>query len=406
MPRLLSILHVDLDAFFAAAEEAMNPSLRGKPVIVGGRKGGRGVVAAASYTAREYGVHSAMPITKAERLCPEGIFIPCNFGLYRQFSSGFFAILSRYTPLVEGAGLDEAYLDITGCGGLVGDAATAAADIQRRVQEELGLSCSIGVAGAKVVAKVASDQAKPAGIRVVPRGEEAPFLAPLPVRRLPMVGPRLEQTLKDLAVATIGDLARLPQSYLMGRFGATGSVLWLRANGIDTTPVEAEPAPAKSLGRETTFAADASDRRFLEATLRLLVERTGADLRRLGLRARKVTMKVRFSDFVTVGRGLTLAHPSNADEVLFQAGNGLLRQVAPNETRPVRLIGLRLSDLTGINQLSLWESETHSEDMLAGAVDRVRNKYGMQSLQTGRTFFQPSLPQFLTSALMERSGPG
>ncbi|MFQ5879024.1 MAG: DNA polymerase IV, partial [Dehalococcoidia bacterium] len=245
-----AILHVDLDAFFVAVEQAREPRLRGKAVVVGGRKGQRGVVATASYEARRYGVHSAMPLAVAERLCPQAIFLPGNFQIYQEASEAFFAILGRYTPLVEAASLDEAYLDVTGCEPIAGSPQEAAAAIQRQVGEELGLSCSVGVATAKVVAKVASDAAKPGGVKVVPRGKEAAFLGPLPVRVLPMVGPKVEATLVEMGARTIGDMARLPQAWFTGRFGAMGSVLWLRANGIDASPVQGQRAPAKSVGRE------------------------------------------------------------------------------------------------------------------------------------------------------------
>lgn len=388
-----SILCVDLDAFFVAVEQARRPWLRGKPVIVGGRKGQRGVVATASYEARRYGVHSALPLVVAERLCPQAIFLPGDFPLYQQASQAFFAILADYTPLLEAASLDEAYLDVTGCEPIVGSPDRAAVEIQRRVEEELRLTCSVGVASNRVVAKVASEVAKPAGLKVVPPGGEAAFLAPLPMRTLPMVGPKVEAALAGMGVRTIGDIANLPQAWLAGRFGVMGSVLWLRANGVDTTPVEGQRAPAKSVGRETTFPQDVSEVALLRATLRLQAERVGAELRRHGQCARCVSLKLRYSDFTTIVRNVTLAVPSDADQVLAEAATALLERALDRDGRAVRLVGVRTSGLLSARQLLLWEAPQARAERLAPWVDRVRDKYGYRYLQTGRTFFCRQLSQ-------------
>lgn len=382
-----SILHVDLDAFFVAVEQRLNPELLGLPVIVGGRRGQRGVVATASYEARVFGVHSGMAIALAERLCPQAVFLPVNFSLYGEASDAFFDILRSYTPLVEAASLDEAYLDLTGCEPIAGSAREAAEEIQRRVGDEIGLGCSIGIAPSKAVAKVATEVAKPAGIRVVPPGQEAPFLAPLPVRYLPMVGPKVAETLAEFGVRTVGQIANLPQSLLDAKFGTMGSILWLRANGVDATPVHGEHGPAKSVGREVTFGSDVSDVSHLKATLRWQAEKVGAELRRNGQVARSVALKLRYIDFTTITRNDTFKQATDLDQTLFLATTALLDEALTHDVRAVRLIGLRAIGLAAAKQLPLWETEQNSEKLTV-CWDEIRAKYGSSYLQTGRTFFR------------------
>ena len=247
-----TIMHVDLDAFFVSVEQVLNPELKGKPVVVGGRPGGRGVVAAASYEARAFGLYSSMPLVTASRLCPQAIFIEGNYTRYRDASQKFMAILADFTPFVEPAGLDEAYLDVTGFESIYGSIHQMAVAIRERVKEETGLCASVGIASSKIVAKVASDLSKPDGLLEVGKGEERSFLAPLAANRLPGVGKKTEQKLKGLGVNTIGQIAVIPLDTLKSYFGASGGVLYRFGRGQDNRRVES-PGTARSISRETTF---------------------------------------------------------------------------------------------------------------------------------------------------------
>ena len=270
-----TIMHVDLDAFFVSVEQASNPELRGKPVVVGGKPGSRGVVATASYEARAFGLHSAMPLSTAVRLCPQAIFIEGNYNHYADVSKKFMAILADFSPFLEPMGLDEAYMDVTGFESLHGSIHQMALKIKQRVKDELGIVASIGIASCKVVAKVASDESKPDGLIEVPPGDEAAFLAPLAIRKLPGVGKKTEQVLMGLGIRTIGQLARMPPNALKSRFGVFGEMLRRHANGMDNSPVT-PPGEAKSISRETTFEEDTHDIDFLSATLRYQAEKVGA----------------------------------------------------------------------------------------------------------------------------------
>jgi DNA polymerase IV len=381
------ILHVDLDAFFVAVEQARDPSLRGKAVVVGGDPGGRGVVATASYEARAFGVHSAMALRTAQRLAPHAIFLRGDFKEYERVSRAFHAILGDYTPLVESGGLDEAYLDITGCEALVGSPEQAAATIRRRIREELGLAASVGIAPSKLVAKVASDRAKPDGVCLVQPGEEAAFLAPMPLRALPMLGPKLEARLLPMGISTLGQLAALPVASLEGLFGRQGALISQRSRGIDVTPVGGEHG-AKSISREGTFAADIADPEHLRSILRAFSESVGSQLRRQGRRARTVSLKLRYEDFKTVSRSMTLPRPLNSNEAIFDSADALLARLRQAERRPVRLIGVGASNLVDdAVQLSLEPSKESKAELVSAAFDKVRQKYGTRSLQTGRTAF-------------------
>src|SRR6187551_3814899 len=266
MRAMRTILHVDLDAFFAAVEQRDRPELRGKPVIVGGVPPGRGVVSAASYEARVYGVHSAMSVTEAYRRCPHGVFLPVDGRRYQQASRDVMAVLRRFTPQVEPISIDEAFLDVTGSLALFGDGATIAAAIKAATRDEVGLTASVGVASTKLVAKIGSDLRKPDGLVVVPPGEEAAFLAPLPISRLWGVGEKTAAVLRDFGVVTIGDLASLPPAAMERRFGKHGAALVARAHGLDADPV-ATGDPAKSVGHEHTFGTDTSEREKIERTV-------------------------------------------------------------------------------------------------------------------------------------------
>jgi DNA polymerase-4 len=386
------ILHVDLDAFFVAVEQARDPSLRGRPVIVGGDPRSRGVVATASYEARRYGIHSGMPLAAGRRLCPQALFLRGDFRRYEEASRAFHALLRDYSPLVEPAGLDEAYLDLTGCEPVAGASLDAARDMRARARDELSLAASIGVATSKTVAKIASDAAKPDGVLEVPPGQEEAFLSPLPVRQLPGVGPRVEAALVAVGVRTLGELASLPEARLCNLFGRHGSRLAERARGLDPSPVVAPQAAPKSVSREGTFAHDVSDVAALRAVLRSYCESVGVDLRRHGRRARSLTLKLRYGDFTTITRSLTLDQATHADDVLYREAEALLERALTRDGRAVRLIGFGGSNLVEDTvQLPLGEAVWQRLERLDEAVDGLRAKYGRSCLQRGRTFFEPLL---------------
>ncbi len=380
-----TIMHIDLDAFFASVEQVLNPELRGKPVAVGGRSGGRGVVAAASYEARAFGLHSGMPLKTASRLCPQAIFIEGSFPKYRDVSQRFMAILADFSPFLEPIGLDEAYLDVTGFESIYGSIHQMAVAIKKRIKDKLGLCASVGIASGKVVAKVASDLSKPDGLLEVARGDERSFLAPLPVAKLPGIGKKTERILRDSGINTIGELSVTPLSTLKNYFGASGNVLHRFANGIDDRKVE-PPGAAKSISRETTFDKDTRNRSFLKATLRYLGERVGADLRRQGKQARCVTLKLRYADFTTITRSHTLPQTSDYDQTIFQTGVKLLERELSAEKQPVRLIGIGVSNLVESGgQLAMLDSSAQRLAQLNKTIDRIRQKYGFTAIQTGRT---------------------
>ena len=379
------ILHVDLDAFFVSVEQALNPTLRGKPVVVGGDRASRGVVASASYEARAFGLRAGMPLTTAQRLCPQAIFLKGSFQRYREASEKFMSILASFTPDLEPAGIDEAYLDLTGFEPLYGPVRHTALTIKRRVREELGLAASVGIASCKVVAKVASDLSKPDGLIEVDPGQEHCFLAPLPVGRLLCVGPRAEQRLKQIGVTTIGQLAALPAAFLKQTFGAMGQVMHCYARGLDERKVE-PPAPAKSISRSTTLIEDTLDGRLLKAVLRYLSERVGAELRQEGKRARVVTLKLRYADFETITRSRTLTDADDSDQAIFEVGVGLLERALLQRRERVRLIGIGVSGLVPpARQLSLLDPEPGRRERLSRAVDRIRRKYGFTAIEVGQT---------------------
>jgi len=378
-----TVVHLDFDAFFAAVEEKLDPSLSGRPVIVGA--GERGVVSTANYVARQYGIHSAIPLCIARRLCPHGVFLPGHPELYREYSKRLLAILEQYSPLVEQVGLDEAYLDLTGTDVLFGPPVQTARVIQQRVREELGLSISVGVATNKLVAKVASDQGKPGGFTVVPPGEEAKFLAPLPVERLPGVGPVLLKQLRERGVVTIGDLAQIPPRLLQLSFGQWGEMLAHRARGKDFQEV-APSREIKSISKEHTFAEDISDPEILESTLMLLTEEVCRRLRKARLEARTVTVKIRYSDFVTHTCSRTLPRSMDVDEVFFKEVLALFRQGRRRRYR-LRLVGVALSNLTP----RAWQDDLFDQEIpllreLDLKLDIIREKYGRKAVRRGALF--------------------
>lgn len=380
-----TIMHIDLDAFFVSVEQVLNPELRGKPVVVGGWPGSRGVVAAASYEARAFGLHSAMPLKTAVRLCPQAIFIEGCFPRYRDASQKFMAILADFSPFLEPMGLDEAYLDVTGFESLYGSIHRMAVEIRQRVKNELGICASVGIAGSKVVAKVASEFSKPDGLVKVADGEERAFLEPLPIGKLPGVGEKTGRVLAGLGIKTIGDLARMPAGTLKSRLGVWGEALHRSANGIDDSPV-LPPGEAKSISRETTFEEDTRDRALLKATLSYFSEKLGAELREQGKRARCLTLKIRYHDFTTISRSRTLAQTTDSEQMVFRAGANLLDRALSADKRPVRLIGIGVSRLAEPDgQLNMLDSSVRRLEQLNRAIDRIRQKYGFTAIQSGRT---------------------
>ncbi|MGI8998341.1 MAG: DNA polymerase IV [Candidatus Limnocylindria bacterium] len=376
-----TILHADLDAFYASVEVLDNPSLRGKPVIVGGRADERGVVSAASYEAREYGVHSAMPLRTAGRRCPNGVFLPGRPERYRELSQQVMAIFASYTPLVEPISLDEAFLDVTASDAAFGDGPTIARRIKERVRDEVGLVVSVGVATNKLCAKVASDPRKPDALVIVAAGEEAAFTAPLPIRRLWGVEPQAQQALAEYGVATIGQLAALDPGTLQRRFGRHGLDLAARARGVDSASVQSIQAP-KSVGHEHTFDVDSADVARLEATLLDLAESVASRLRRHDLAAGAVQLKLRYEGFETLTRQRTLPYPTRDTGPLFDTGLALLRRTLVSG-RGVRLIGLTAISLSNAQQLTLFGSPERG-DRLARSIDAVRQRFGEGAITRAR----------------------
>jgi DNA polymerase-4 len=383
------ILHLDLDAFFCACEELKDPSLAGKAFAVGGQAGRRGVIASCSYPARKKGVHSAMPTFQAMRLCPELIMISGHHAEYGQLSDKVMAILGQVTPLLEQVSIDEAFLDVTD---LPQSLELLARDIQARVQSETRLPCSLGGATNKLVAKIATDTGKarsrkddyPRAILIVPPGREAEFLAPLPVKAMWGVGPKMEAALAGYGIKTIGDLAHYPQELLAAHFGRSGTELAEHALGVDRRPVTVE-YELKSVSQETTFDRDTTDLMYLQKTIKGLSDKVGHRLRAKGLCGKVVRIKLRWSDFSTHTRQVSLPQPTNQNGVIYDAAVKLLRGIWEGN-RPVRLIGVGVANLDeNVHQISLFDTPTEKERRLLTALDELRDKYGKNSVISGDT---------------------
>ena len=377
-----TIIHVDMDAFYASVEQRDRPELRGRPVVVGADPRGRGVVAAASYEARRFGIHSAMPIGRAYRLCPGAAFLPVDMDKYARESDRIMAILADFTPLVEPLSLDEAFLDVTGSRALHGTGVVIAGRIKTRIRDEVGLTASAGVAPSKFVAKIASDLEKPDGLVEVRPGQEVAFLRDLPLRRLWGIGPSAERELSALGARTIGDLARLGRGRLEARLGASGAHLFELAQGIDERPVVPWHDP-KSIGAEETFGRDTRDVGRLRATLLAQADRVAAELRAAGLRGRTVTLKLRFADFHTLTRRGTGTAPTADGSEIFRRVWTAFSKVP--RSQPVRLIGLSVSGLSGATepqQLSLLGRPDRT-DRLSQVRDEVRARFGPRALVRG-----------------------
>ncbi len=373
-----SIIHLDMDAFYASVEILYQPELRGRPVVVGGGSP-RSVVSAASYEARKYGVHSAMPMTRARQLCPQGVFLPVRMHRYREISDRIMAIFERFTPLVEPISLDEAFLDVTASARLFGSGVEIARNIKRLIREETGLTGSAGVATSKLLAKIASDLEKPDGLTVVEAGREEEFLAPLPIARLWGVGKSSLKELRLLGVNTIGDLIRLPLEILTARFGKSGHYLLEAARGLDDRPVVPE-REAKSVGHEETFAEDLTDLTRMRRLLLELAVQVGARLRRYELRGRTVTLKVKYHDFQLSSRSATLAEETDDALAIFRQAWSLLQKTEAGR-RPVRLLGISLSNLSAAaapHQADLFGTGVRMSRRrnLNQAVDAINRRFG------------------------------
>ncbi len=383
------ILHLDLDAFFCAVEEQHNSSLEGQAFAVGGRPESRGVVSSCSYTARQLGIHSAMPMSQAVRLCPQLIIIPPHFDAYRAASRRVMGVLNDLTPFVEQISIDEAFLDVTM---LRDDAEAIARRLQAQIRDSLGLPCSLGVATNKLVAKIATNQGKasakrdlpPNAILVVPAGTEAAFLAPLPIRELWGVGPKTAEAIKRLGIHTIGDLARWSGADLARRFGKHGAELSERAKGIDTRPVETE-SETKSVSHETTFSRDVTDGVVLRRTLRQLSEEVGRSLRNKELQGTTIKLKLRWADFTTFSRQITRDTPTQHDAEIYTNALDLFERLwIPGQ--PVRLIGVGVSSFSDSGkQLGLWEDQAASEEAhrLEATLDELRDRFGSRIIRRG-----------------------
>jgi DNA polymerase-4 len=371
-----------MDAFYASVEQLRRPKLRGRPVIVG-HDGRRGVVAAASYEARKFGVRSAMPSATAKRLCPAAIFVPPDFGAYREASARVFAVLRGYTPVIEPLSLDEAFLDLSGNR----EARAQPEAIGRRLKAEVweatgGLTSSVGVAASKVVAKIASDLRKPDGLVVVPPGTEAEFLAPLPLRALPGLGPATERRLDGLGLRTVGDIAALSEEVLEARLGSSGAGLRALALGDDQRPVTIPGLP-KSISREVTFERDIVDPQSLRRTVRSLAQDVTQSVRHQRLWARTVRLKVRFAGFDTHTFQATLPAPTDLDDDFLTTADQLLEQ-ALADRRPVRLVGIGAANLSEATQDSLFDEDRSRRRALDGALDQLRQRFGPTAVLRGR----------------------
>jgi DNA polymerase-4 len=381
------VLCLDMDAFFASVECALDPTLKGRPVVVGGHPEGRGVVTSATYEARRYGIHAAMPTAQARRLCPHAVFVPSHFEAYRRASRQVQAILKDLSPWVEMASIDEAFLELTGTEQALGAPLEVARGLKARIRRELDLPCSIGLAVNKLVAKVACSESKPDGLRQVFPGEEARFLAPLAVTTIPGIGPRTAERVAELRIRTCGELAGTPLSVLQNLLGGPAAGLQRRARGVDNARVVPHEGPALSISRSSTFAEDSRDLVFLRAMLYNHVEHVGQELRRQGQSAGCIAVQVRWADFTTRSHQCTLSPPTASDEQLYRAAGELLEYLMARDRQRVRLLGVEVSRLLpqGV-QLPLLLPERAREQRaldLSRCLDRIRGEYGFKVIRRG-----------------------
>lgn len=385
------IAHVDMDAFFVSVEELEDPSLKGKAVVVGADPDGRGVVAAASYEARKFGVHSAMPIRTAKKLCPHAIFLRGQHRKYSDYSHKIYDIFEEFTPVVEMVSIDEAYLDFTGCERLHGSAFRGADKLIRTIKDRTGLNASIGLSTSHLVSKIASDQAKPHGLLHILRGCEAAFLAPLPIRRMPGIGKITEPEVRSRGITTIGDLAAAGRETLREWFGKYGEWLYTKSLGRDIEAYRYSEEP-KSISHETTFDIDVDDVGEMERTLSYLSQLVAQRLRDHALFARTVGIKLRYSSFRTLTRDVTLDEPTHLDSVIFE--NALrLFETARDAKQKIRLLGVRASHLgRGTFQPRLLDAPQKEKlERIMQTTDKLRERFGFESLQLARSL-EPGNP--------------
>ncbi len=388
-PAQRTIFHVDMDAFFVSVEELFEPSLKGKAVVVGGRPNERGVVSAASYEARKFGVHSAMPLRTAAKLCPHAIFVDGHPERYREWSAKVYDVLNRFSPKLEMVSIDEAYVDMTGTERLHGPPLRAADALHATMKAETRLNCSIGIGTSRLIAKICSDQAKPNGILWIVPGGELEFLAPLDVRKIPGVGKVMEKRLQERGIRKVGDLAACEERWLKENFGALGMALSGKSRGLDAggwfdSDIGQNEGPL-SISHEHTFSNDTADRQILEATLARLCEMVCRRLREQNLHARTLQLKLRSSDFRTITRAHTMERPSSVDSEVLAMVRELFRTNWNGDA--VRLLGVAASHFEEeIEQLSLGGRTSHEKwNQALSAADRLRDKFGENavSLATG-----------------------
>jgi DNA polymerase-4 len=372
------ILHLDMDAFYASVEQLDNPGLKGKCVIVGGTSN-RGVVSAASYEARQFGVRSAMPIYQAKQKCPHGIFVPPHMGRYKTVSKKIMAILKEFSPLVEPVSIDEAYMDITGCQRLFGEPQEIAWEIKRKVKERVQLTCSVGVAPNKFLAKIASDMEKPDGLTLILPDKVREFIATLPIKKVPGVGKKMNRQLELLGIRTLGDAQRLPEKTLVKHLGKFGKRLQALASGTDDSPVTPH-APHKSISSERTLAADTRDVKLLKRYLLRQSEEVAKQLRKAGVRAKTITIKIKDANFKQVTRRTTFAIPTQSSKTIYRQAEKLLDDY--KMTQKIRLIGVGTSGFSSVTvpvQVGLFDRDEEIEtewQKVDQTLDTITRKFG------------------------------
>ncbi len=387
-----AILHVDMDAFYASVEQQDNPELKGKPVLVGGSPETRGVISAASYEARRFGVHSAMPTSKALRLCPHAILLPVRMERYKEVSDSVFAVFDKVTPLVQAISLDEAFLDVTGCQRLHGDPVAIARRIRLSINKATGLTASVGVASCRFVAKIASDLNKPDSLTVIPEEEMLARLAPLPVTKIWGVGAVTAKKLQRMGIASIGQLREWPESVLADEFGKAGSELYRLAHGIDDSEVISEEED-KSISHETTFPKDTLDIEELEVTLLEQADKVASRMRRRGLFGKTVFLKLRYSDFSLITRRKSLATPTCLAAVIRDEAARLMHEKTEAGSRPVRLLGVGMAGLSVGKQaqaglFAVQDENSEKEERIERTADAIRTKLGKNAIQRASLKFR------------------
>ncbi len=376
-----TIFHLDLDTFFVSVERILEPSLEGKLVIVGGDPHGRGVVAACSYEAREYGLHSAMPIRTAYRLCPHGVYLHGHYSEYVEYSKKVKGILEKYAPILEQTSIDEFYMDFTGCTNIYGSLFMFAAKLQKEIRDELSLPCSIGIGSNRTIAKIGSDSMKPKGITYVLPGMEKEFLAPMPIETIPGIGKVTQHSLNMKGFYTIGDIQKLPEDYFTVAFGKYGADLWNKASGKGTEYLGSSQE-RKSISKETTFEIDIVDKKEIEAIIFELTGKVCQSLRNRNWFTSTVGIKLRYSDFVTITRDVTIK-PTDDDKIVFDSVVRLFRNAYTRRVG-IRLIGIRLTKFSEFTeQENLFQDENTLRKKMLRAIQRIRDKYGYDAIKVG-----------------------